>query len=445
MEYDLIVLGTGGAGYQVAMRCRQAGWRVAAVDRGPFGGTCSVRGCIPKKILSGTAEIADTARRLQNLGIITQAPVFSWAELVKFKRSFTDPVPGSTRQALEEAGIDVFEGAPRFTGDRQLSVNGQQLAAKKVHIAVGLEPAKLSIDGFEHLATSDDFLELDELPKRIVFIGGGYISFEFAHIAARFGAQATILHTNERPLPMFDADIVQTLCDASKEAGIAVELNAPAQRIEKQGDAFIVTSAGGRTFEADLVVHGAGRVPSLAGMNLEAANIAYDKRRGITVDEYLQSTTNANVYAAGDAADSGAQLTPIAGIEGDIVAENLLGTPRTRPDYRAAATAVYSTPPAAKAGLTEQEATDQGIRFELAAADLSARFDNKRLGIKHARSKILIEKDTGKIIGAHLIGNRADDLINLFSLAIEHGLTAAQLKQPPFAFPTASDDIRFTL
>lgn len=442
-QYDLIVLGTGNAGYKVAMQCKAAGWSVAVINDGLFGGTCAVRGCIPKKVLAGTAEIADINRRLGEIGIVTNQPAMGWQELIKFKRTFTDPVPPDTEKALKEAGIDVFAGQPRFTGNLQLEVNGQQLSANKVHIAVGAKPAKLPIEGFDHLITSDDFLELDDLPKRIVFVGGGYVSFEFAHVAARFGADVTILHSDDRPLPMFDHDIIQTLIEASKDVGIKLELNAGVQKIDKQSDSFVVTAADGRTFEADLVVHGAGRPPAIDELNLEAAGVEYDKRRGITVNEYLQSTSNPDVYAGGDAAASGPPLSPVAGVHGAIVADNLLGKQHKQPSYLSTPSVIFTTPPVAKVGYLEQEAKDKGVDFDTITTDLSGWFDSKRLGLKHAKSKVLVEKNTGKIVGAHLIGNHAEDLINIFSLAIEHGLTSEQLKAPIFAFPTASDDTRY--
>lgn len=441
-NYDLIVLGTGGAGYQVAMRCKEAGWSVAVINDGLFGGTCSVRGCIPKKVLAGTAEIADINRRLAEIGIATNQPSMSWQELIKFKRTFTDSVPPSTEEALQKAGIDVYSGSPRFVGNMQVEVNGQQLSAKKVHVAVGAKPAKLPIEGFEHLIISDDFLELDELPKRVVFVGGGYVSFEFAHVAARFGADVTILHSDDHPLPMFDWEIIQKLIAASQEVGIRVDFNAGVQKIEKLDSRFVVTSVDGKTFEADLVVHGAGRPPAIGELNLEATGVEYDQRRGVIVDDHLRSSSNPDVYAAGDAAAAGPPLSSVAGVQGNIVADNLLGNDHKQPNYLSTPSVIFSTPTVAKVGYMESEAKDKNLDIEVITTDLTGWFDSKRLGLKYAMSKVLVEKSTGKIVGAHLIGNHAEDLINIFSLAVELGLTTEQLKAPIFAFPTASDDMR---
>lgn len=442
-QYDLIVLGTGGAGYQVAMKTKEAGWHVAVINDGLFGGTCAVRGCIPKKILAGTAEIADINRRLSEIGIVTNKPEMSWQELIKFKRTFTDPVPTETEKALKDAGVDIYAGSPRFTGNLQIEVNGKQLESKKVHIAVGAKPAKLPIEGFEHLITSDDFLELDNLPKRVLFAGGGYVSFEFAHVAARFNSEVTILHSDDHPLPMFDWDIIQTLVEASKAVGIKIEYNAKVQKIEKLDNGFRVTTADSRTFEADLVVHGLGRPPAIDELNLEATNVDYDRRKGVLVDDYFRSTSNPDVYAAGDAAAAGPPLSPVAGVQGGIVADNLLGKEHKQPSYLSTPSVIFSTPTVSKVGYLEQEAKDKGIDFDVVNTDLSGWFDSKRLGLKFAKSKVIIEKGTNKIVGAHLIGNHAEDLISIFSLAIELELTTEQLKTPIFAFPTTSDDMRY--
>lgn len=441
-QYDLIVLGTGGAGYQVAMETKKAGWKVAVVNDGLFGGTCSVRGCIPKKVLAGTAEVVDINRRLGDTGIMPNQPDMSWHDLIAFKRTFTDSIPGSTEKALRDVGIAVFAGSAKFVSNLTLEVNGETLSAKKVHIAVGAKPAKLPIEGAEYLITSDDFLEMDELPKRVIFVGGGYVSFEFAHVAARFGAEVTILHSDATPLAMFDHEMVQSLLEASKEVGIQVELNSGVSKIEKANDVLTITTADGRTFEADAAVHGAGRPPAIADLNLEATGVKFDLRRGVSINEHLQSTTNPDVYAAGDAAAAGPPLSPVAGVQGSIVAGNLLGGDETQPSYISTPSVLFTTPVVASVGFSEAAARDKGLNFEVVSTDTSTWFDAKRLGQKFSKSKVLVEKDTNKIIGAHLIGNHAEDLINIFGLAIELGLTTEQLKRPIMAFPTASDDMR---
>src|SRR6266487_3537989 len=261
---DVIVLGSGSAAQSVAYPCREAGWSVAVVDDHPYGGTCQLRGCDPKKV----------------------------------------------------------------------RVGDEILAGRHVVIATGARHAPLGIAGEDVLTTSTQFLDLDALPRRIVFVGGGYIAFEFAHITARAGAQVQVLHRGSRPLEKFDPDLVSLLVQASRELGIEVQVNRAVTSIERQGDHLLVHARAGaqeHTVEADLVVHAAGRVPEIDELDLAAAGVAREKD-GVSVNEYLQSVSNEAVYAAGDAVASGGfPLTPVAGMQGGIVARNLLEGNRHTP------------------------------------------------------------------------------------------------------------------
>src|SRR6266568_2359758 len=441
--FDLIVLGSGGAGYRVAMRCREAGWKVAVIESNKvWGGTCDNRGCMPKKVLVGAAEVADMNRRFQELGIVTDLAKLDWGQLIKFKTTFTDSVSSETKEPLEKAGVILYEGSPKFVDESTIEVNGERLTAKYFHIATGAKPANLKLPGAEHLIISDDFLNLTSLPSRVIFVGGGYVSFELAHVAARFGAKVTILHNDGRPLPAFDPDAVKTLIAASQEAGIQVVLDAAVEKIEKTDAGVIVHTASGQQHTADLAVHGAGRPPAIDTLNLEAANIEYE-RRGVVVNEYLQSVSNPRVYSGGDAAAAGPPLSPVARLHGIIVADNLLGKKTKQPNYRSTPSVIFTEPPLAMVGLTEQAAKDQRIDVQVHTEDMSTWFDAKRTNLKHTMAKTLVDKKTNKIVGAHIIGNHAEDLINMFALAIEAGLTAEQFQTPIYAFPTPSDDARY--
>ncbi|MCZ6560488.1 MAG: FAD-dependent oxidoreductase, partial [Gammaproteobacteria bacterium] len=193
-SYDLIAIGTGTAAAVTANICRKAGWTVAVVDHLPFGGTCALRGCDPKKMLVAAAEAMDATARMQEKRVITGAINIDWGALQQFKRSFTDPVPEKREQGFAEKGIDTYHGKARFIGPTQMAIDDVTIDARYIVIAAGAEPARLPIDGVEHLTCSDQFLELEQLPRRIVFVGGGFIGFEFAHIAARAGADVTILN-----------------------------------------------------------------------------------------------------------------------------------------------------------------------------------------------------------------------------------------------------------
>src|SRR6202047_972908 len=238
--FDVIAIGTGSAASSVVSRCRDAGWRAALVHTRPFGGTCALRGCYPKKVLVGAAEAVDWTRRMKGKGIRTEKLQIDWPELMRFKRSFTEPVPKRREDGFTKAGIAAFHGRARFVGPTTVRVGEETLEGRYVVIAAGEAPADLEIPGTEHLTTSDQFLELNELPRRILFIGGGYIAFEFAHVAALAGSQVTILHRGKRPLALFDPDLVDQLVERTGELGIDVHLGTEAIGIERSAAQFIV-------------------------------------------------------------------------------------------------------------------------------------------------------------------------------------------------------------
>src|SRR6266404_3605825 len=297
--FDLVVIGTGDGGSGAAHRCRRAGWRVAIVDELPYGGTCALRGCDPKKVLVGAADLADWSRLMQGRGARGRTEI-DWAELMRFKRSFTDPVPQARLAAFQKAGIATYQGQARFVDPERMVMGDETLEARYFLIAAGARPRPLGIEGEAHLTTSTDFLELDRLPERIAFVGGGYISFEFAHVAQRAGARTTILGRGT-PLRHFDQDLVQRLVRHTRELGVDTRLNATVTAIEQRGAGYLVRSErDGRseTVEADLVVHGAGRVPHTEGLGLREGSVATDAAGGVLVNQFLQSPSNPRVYAA---------------------------------------------------------------------------------------------------------------------------------------------------
>ena len=302
-QFDLVVIGTGTAARGTATRMRAAGWSVAVIDSKPYGGTCALRGCDPKKMLVGAASAIDHARRMRGKGV-SGVPQIDRAELIAFKRGFTDPVPEKHEGSYAEKGIATFHGRACFTGRNRVEVEGAQLEARHVLIATGAAPVTLGIPGEEHLIANEEFLALESLPKRIVMVGGGYIAAEFSHIAARAGAQVTVLQRGERVLRHFDPDIVGWLMEKFATVGIEVHTGTAVEAIEKLSGGYRVTaSAGGRklTVEADLVVHAAGRAPIIGELDLERAGIAATDGR-LELNDYLQSVSNPAVYAAGDAA-----------------------------------------------------------------------------------------------------------------------------------------------
>jgi glutathione reductase (NADPH) len=448
-KYDVVVIGTGAAASTVAMRCRKAGKQVAVVDSRPFGGTCALRGCDPKKVLVGAAEILDWTRRMEKNGIRADRVQIDWSRLMQFKRSFTESVPKHSEESFGKSGVATFHGRARFVGRTSLQVDGDVLEATNVVVAAGSKPADLKIPGVELAVTSEQFLELEHLPERVLFIGGGYISFEFAHIAARAGARVTILHRGQRPLERFDPDLVDRLVSRTRDLGVDVRLGLEVSGITRSSSGAKIQAhgdTGDHDFDTDLVVHGAGRVPEIDDMRLNEAGIEWDPDRGVKVNEYLQSVSNPAVYAAGDAAASaGPPLTPVATYEGKIAAENLLKGNQRKPNYDGIPTVVFTVPQLASVGLQEGAARDRGFAFRMNQEDTSSWYSSRRVAERYSGFKTLIDEQTGRILGAHLLGQDAAETINIFALAIRKGLTSTDLKDVIYAYPTIASDVPYMI
>jgi glutathione reductase (NADPH) len=424
-KFDLVVIGTGAAASTVAYKCASQGWKVAIIDSRPFGGTCALRGCDPKKVLVAAEETIDWNTRMKDKGIsygTNNTSPIDWPELMKFKRTFTQPVPQNRKEVYLKAGIKPFHGIAQFIEKSKLRIKGSNVADKEKAgknsptttrqenkdvedqiiegkyyvIATGAKPRSLGIEGEEeYVTTSDQFLELDQIPKNIVFIGGGYISFELAHIAARAGCKATILHRSNKVLyPHFDPDLVKELIQKSTELGINIQLGNEVTKITKKENSsnkLIVFSKSSADYdvgvenrlssiETDMVVHGAGRVPNIENLNLSAADIEYDNKLGIKVNEYLQSVSNSNVYVAGDATLNlgGFPLTPVAVYEGQIVSHNLLSnndkensSNKIKPDYSGIPSVVFTMPTLSSVGVQELEAKERRLDLGKLVDELS--------------------------------------------------------------------------
>ncbi|MBC7926730.1 MAG: NAD(P)/FAD-dependent oxidoreductase [Bryobacteraceae bacterium] len=429
-DFDLLVIGTGSSAKAVAYPCRAAGWSVAVVDDRPFGGTCANRGCDPKKVLVGVSSVFDAIQRLKPLGLQAPDVKIDWRALMAFKKTFTDPVPASTEKTLEAEGITLFHGAARFVASDAVEIGGERIGFRHAAICAGATPVPMGIPGEENLITSDDFLEMADLPPVMNFVGGGYIAFEFAHLAARCGSRVSIIHRGKRPLEHFEPELVDQLVADTRQLGITLKLETSVDHIPADGATW---------------VHAAGRKPNLDHMDLPAAGVEVDKT-GVVVDEYLRSTSNPNFYAAGDCSGSGApQLTPVAGYEGRVVSKNLLAPGSESVSFTGVASVVFTTPPLASAGLVEAECRKRNLDFEVRTGDSSGWYSSKRIAQRSSGYKVILERGTEKILGAHLYGDSADEHINVFALAIQAGLTASTLKSTLFAYPTHGSDTQYML
>ena len=455
-EFDLIVIGTGVAGGRVASRCAKD-WKVAVVDSRPFGGTCSQRGCDPKRILGAAAELADRHRRLAEKGIVRGDVRLDWGSLMRFKREYTEPIPGRTERKFRDLGIAAFHGTARFTGEREIvvsSTNGtSELRGRAIVIATGMQSRSIGIDGESMLTSSDAFLDLDRLPERIVFVGAGYIGMEFAHLAARFGCDTVVLNDTGRPLEAFDADAVAALEKASAHAGIQIVNNASVVGISRIGETLSVradTKQGRTTYVCDIAVHGAGRIPAIGGLELSAANVEHSPA-GVSVDPFLRSVSNPRVWAGGDCADTGGPpLTPVASVDGSVLERNVQQAlsgeqPAHRADYSGVTSAVFTVPPLAMTGMRESDAEAAGLRYRVLSGSLDHTYPIRRLNERGTFYKLLIEEESDRILGAHLFGHGMDDTINLFALAIRAGMSAREMKRTMWAYPSMGASIGYML
>ncbi|MEP6261535.1 MAG: NAD(P)/FAD-dependent oxidoreductase [Gillisia sp.] len=443
-DFDVFVIGTGTAGKNVAKECAAAGRTVGIADNREYGGTCANVGCDPKKVLLGISEILEKSQKMLGKGI-KDLPTTSWADLMEFKETFVNAVPAVTEKNLKKLGIHMYHQSPKFLDENTLSVEGKTITARKIVIATGQVPMELPIPGRELALISDDFLNLNELPESMIFIGAGYIGMEFAHLAARMGVKVTMMDFAPRPLMNFDEDIVNYLVKASEEMGIKFLFNAKATGIEKLRKNFRVTANNdGKDISATaaMVFNTAGRVPSIEDLDLEKGNVAFSKD-GVSVNQYLQNPTNKNVYACGDVSDSGGlALTPLSALESQVVAANILKEKSRKVVYPPQPSVVFTLPNLASVGLSEKEAKDQDLDFTVEHKSVPEWFNARRINEKVYAYKTLVDNKTGVILGAHLIGPEAGEVINLFSMALYAKIDHQSLKEMIFAYPTWGNDIK---
>ena len=449
--YDVLVIGSGTAGQTAAYAMNNSGLNVGMVEHSDRpGGTCVLRGCQAKKWFYEGAEIIARSRHLEGIGITSPA-IASWPQLRDAKNRFTKRVPSATVEGLKKAGIEFIKGRARFVDQQTIAVNAKQISARFIVLATGATPMPLPIDGIDLAIDSSAFMELDDLPSRIVFIGGGFISFEFAHFAVRLGPNDTrcnILEAGPRPLGPFDEEMVDLLTKASAAEGIEIHCNVAITRIEKTGRTYTIATQDDRRFEADLVVHGAGRAPDIDDLDLARAGVEYS-RRGIAVDGQM-ATTNPHVYAVGDCAAT-IQLARVADAEAHVAAETIAarhhgGQAEASMDYRVVPAVLFTYPQYAMVGKTEQALKDEAVVYEKSFAKELDWPTYKRVGMRSAAYKLLVDKH-GQVLGAHVLSDNATGLINTFALAMVNRIAVDDLYRQSVMtpYPSRESDIIYML
>jgi glutathione reductase (NADPH) len=445
--FDVVVIGGGNAAIGVTGPARRAGLSVAMIESDKLGGTCPNRGCTPKKILVAAANCLDEIGRAHVHRVDVKGASLDWAGLIAREKHLIEGVPDSVAHAMARRDVEVVAGHARFVSPDSVRVGESIIVGKHIVIATGSKPRPLPFPGAEFVITSDDILSDPQLPKSVAFVGGGVISLELGQVYVRAGVDVTILELLPQLLPSMDEGAVAVLRGECERIGIKVKTGVEIKRIVREdGHLSVVFREDGqdRSIAVERVANGAGRVANTQSLDLDVGNIEHDNGR-IAVDRYLRSVSNPRVFVCGDAVAGSPQLSPIATYEGNIVGRNIVEGPLHSPDYTKLATAVYTVPALASIGLTEAAARRQFAAVDVHVNDMREWFSAKSYAETVAWSKIIVDRATDQIVGAHFVGHRGEELVNIFCLAISFGITATQVRNCMFAYPTFAADIKHML
>jgi glutathione reductase (NADPH) len=437
MDFDLFVIGGGSAGVRCARIAAGHGARVGIAEERFWGGTCVNVGCVPKKLLVQAGEYGAWAEDAAGFGWQIKKGPHDWARLIAAKDREIGRLNGIYKRLLDNAGASIFETRATFLDPHTLDVGGRRVTAQHIVIATGGHPVRLPIPGAELGIISDDAFYLPRMPKRVAIIGSGYIAVEFAGIFAALGAQVDLVYRQPLPLRGFDADLREALAEALGAQGIALHPGCRPSRVEANGDERVLHFGEGRKLRTDLVFFATGRAPATKGLGLEAAHVAVNDAGAVLVDQHLR-TSQPHIYAMGDVTDR-LNLTPVAIAEGHALADSLFGGNPRGVSLRNVPTAVFSTPPIATCGLTEEQAAAEGpvdvylSKFTPMRHTLSGRARKSTL-------KLVVDQATQKVVGAHMLGEDAPEIMQGLAIAIVMGATKADFDRTIGIHPTAAEE-----
>lgn len=441
-DFDLFVIGAGSGGVRAARIAAGYGARVAIAEEYRFGGTCVIRGCVPKKLLVYASRFEDEFADAKGFGWTVESPGFDWKALIAAKDKEIDRLEGVYRGVLDRAGVTVF-GERAVLEDPhtlRLARSGGAVTADKILIATGGAPHLGDpIEGLEHVITSNEAFHLKELPRRIVINGGGYIAVEFAGIFAGLGSEVTLLYRGEKILRGFDEDLRDALTEAYEKRGIRVLTGRVISRIEKTAAGLKGHLDDGLVLEADQIMYAIGRAPNTAGLGLDKVGVKRGWNGHVVVDEMSRSSVP-NIFAVGDVTDR-ANLTPVAIREGHAFADSEYGNKPWSVEHELIPTAVFATPEIGTVGLPEHLATERctqldiyKARFRTMKATLSGR-DERML------MKLLVDGESGLVVGCHVLGPDAAEIVQMAAIALKLGATKADFDATVALHPSAAEEL----
>jgi len=437
-EFDLITLGAGSGGVALSRRAALHGARVAVVEGGRVGGTCVIRGCVPKKLLMYAAQFGDAFREAAGYGWSVAEPCFDMARWAAAKAAETQRLEGIYRQMLAGGGVELVEGWARFDGPHSVLVGERRLSAKHIVIATGAAPVRDSLPGIEACATSDELLDLAALPGHAAVIGGGYIAVEFASMLARLGVAVSLFYRDRLPLRGFDEDLRSAAAAALQAAGIELHPGSAPHRIERAGSDFLLIGHDERVREFPWVLNATGRRPNTAQLGLESIGLATDKAGAVPVDAGLRSEVP-GVYALGDVTNK-KNLTPVAIAEGRALADSLFGAQPREVDLSRVASAVFMLPPIATVGPTEAEAVAAGHRVKVFETEFRPMKQAFIGGSERTRMKLLVDAATDRVLAVHMIGADAPEIVQSLAVALTANATKAAFDRTIAVHPTGAEE-----
>lgn len=437
-DHDLITIGAGSGGVAASRRAAVHGARVAIVEGSRVGGTCVIRGCVPKKLLMFAAQYGDAFKEAAGYGWHVDAPHFEMAQWADRKASETNRLEAIYRKLLAGSGVEVVDGQARIAGPHTVWVGERRLTARHILIATGASPVRDSLPGIELAATSDDLLDLQALPERAAIVGGGYIGVEFASILARLGVAVSLFYRDRLPLRGFDADLRSRCAAALQAAGVELHPGNAPHRVQRVGDELLLEFADERVRDFPFVLNATGRRPNTAGLGLETLGITLDRSGAVPVDAAMQTSTP-GVYAIGDVSNR-KHLTPVAIAEGRAVADTLFGGMPHTVDLSRVASAVFTLPPMATVGLSEAEAEATGRAVCVFEADFLPMRQAFIGGAERCYMKLLVDAASDAVLGLHMLGGDAPEIVQSLSVALSAGATKAHFDQTLAVHPTVAEE-----